>query len=143
VDKCILPRCSMSLFPWEYEPEELARKVTYLTNCYITIEVKECVGLHLHSPIRLHDVVFSLKKAQGQLYSLYPKSDMFSVLQHALRFITVTTQARYSIFSVVSSIQFTSTQHIYSRHFNNIFHLRFVVRNGLVMGDRVLQANMY
>jgi hypothetical protein len=33
--------------------------------------VKECVELYLHSPIRLHGVVFSKKKkAQGQLYLL-------------------------------------------------------------------------
>jgi hypothetical protein len=31
-------------------------------------EVKECVELYLHSPVRLHGMVFSLKKAQGQLY---------------------------------------------------------------------------
>jgi hypothetical protein len=31
-------------------------------------EVKECVELCLHFPIRLHGVVLSLKKAQGQLY---------------------------------------------------------------------------
>jgi hypothetical protein len=30
-------------------------------------EVKECVELYLHSPIRLHGVVLSLKKAQGHL----------------------------------------------------------------------------
>jgi len=32
-------------------------------------EANECMELYLHSPIRLHSVVFSLKrKAQGQLY---------------------------------------------------------------------------
>jgi hypothetical protein len=31
-------------------------------------EVKECVELYLHSPIRLHGVVLVKMKAQGQLY---------------------------------------------------------------------------
>jgi hypothetical protein len=30
-------------------------------------KVKECLELYFHSPIRLHGVVLSLKKAQGQL----------------------------------------------------------------------------
>jgi hypothetical protein len=34
-------------------------------------EVKECVKLYLHSPIRLHGMVLSLKKAQDQLYLYY------------------------------------------------------------------------
>jgi len=31
-------------------------------------KVKECAELYLHSPIRLHGVVLSLKETQGQLY---------------------------------------------------------------------------
>jgi hypothetical protein len=31
-------------------------------------EVKECVELYFHSPIRLHGVVHGLEKAHGQLY---------------------------------------------------------------------------
>jgi hypothetical protein len=38
-------------------------------------EVKECVELYFHSPIRLNSVVLSLKKAQVQLY-LYPTFGM-------------------------------------------------------------------
>jgi hypothetical protein len=33
-------------------------------------EVKECVGLYLHSPIRLHGLVFSLNKSRGTTLSL-------------------------------------------------------------------------
>jgi hypothetical protein len=42
------------------------READHSTPC--SAEVKECVELYLYSPIRLHDVVFSLKKAEGQLY---------------------------------------------------------------------------
>jgi hypothetical protein len=38
-------------------------------------EVKECVELYLHSPIRLPGVVLSLKIAQGQTY-LYKSVQM-------------------------------------------------------------------
>jgi hypothetical protein len=31
-------------------------------------KVKECVDLYLHSPMHIHGVVLSKKKAQGQLY---------------------------------------------------------------------------
>jgi hypothetical protein len=31
-------------------------------------EVKECVELYLHSPVRLHGVVISLEKAKGNFY---------------------------------------------------------------------------
>jgi len=40
--------------------------VKLTTHLPSSAEVKECVELYLHSPMRLHGVV--LRKAQGQLY---------------------------------------------------------------------------
>jgi hypothetical protein len=57
------PMCSESSFPGVKRP---GREADHSPPS--SAQVKECVELYLHSPIRLHGVVFSLKKTQGQLY---------------------------------------------------------------------------
>jgi hypothetical protein len=42
-------------------------------------EVKECMELYLHSPVRLHNVVL-IKKAQGQVYLYILSSSMNWIL---------------------------------------------------------------
>jgi hypothetical protein len=59
------PRVLFNRFQ-EFLPWEPGREANHSPPS--NVEVKECVELYLHSPVRLHGVVLSLNKAQGQLY---------------------------------------------------------------------------
>jgi hypothetical protein len=76
-----------------------------------TAEVKECVELYIHSSIRLHGVVLSKKKAQGQPYFLL--ATIFFII-HYICYMLRVLELSYFNLDVLFGSQFCHLSHVHN-----------------------------